>query len=79
MVITETITKNGVQLVKTYSDAGYRIRKVGTNEIYVDAVDPVGSGRTYVETGIKIPKTPDPVSEIEEKAKAYDIIVGGEE
>lgn len=79
MVITETITKDGMKLVKNYSDAGVMIQKVGTEEIYVDAVDPVGSGRTYVETDIKIPEAPKPMSEIEEKAMAYDIIVGGKE
>ena len=78
MIITETITIDGVQLVKNYSDAGYKIQKVGTDEIYVDAVDPIGSGRTYIETNERI-ETPEPLSEIEEKAMAYDIIVGGKE
>ena len=50
MIITETITINGKQFTKNYSDAGFYIQKVGTNEIYSEAVDPIDSGRTYIET-----------------------------
>lgn len=41
---------DGVVLVRTYSDAGKMIRKVGTDEMYAEAIDPEGSGRTYEET-----------------------------
>lgn len=54
MIITETITINGKEFTKNYSDAGYMIQKVGTEEIYSEAVDPINSGRTYVETDILI-------------------------
>ena len=77
MIITETITIKGEQFVKNYSDAGYKIRKVGTNEIYYEAIDKIGSGRTYVETDELI-EAQESMSETEEKAKAYDIITGGE-
>lgn len=50
MIITETITIKGKEFTKNYSDAGYMIQKVGTEEIYSEAIDPVDSGRTYVET-----------------------------
>ena len=50
MIITETITINGKQFTKNYSDEGFYIQKVGTEEIYSEAVDPVDSGRTYIET-----------------------------
>jgi len=46
MIRTET--KEG--LVRTYSDAGLRIRQNETGAVYDEAVDPVGSGRTYSET-----------------------------
>ena len=48
-------TNNG--LVTTKSDAGkYIIRDDGTQ--YENAVDPVGSGRTYTESEISIPTEP---------------------
>ena len=52
MIITEyyMTRSDGVVLVRSYSDAGKMIRKVGTDEVYADAIDPEGSGRTYEET-----------------------------
>lgn len=50
MIQTETFTINNHELIRTYSDAGFKIRKNGTDEIYDEAIDPAGSGRTYVET-----------------------------
>ena len=47
MIITETRTDG---LIRTYSDTGRRIRKVGTDEIYDEAVDLSTSGYTYEET-----------------------------
>ena len=47
MIITETRTDG---LIRTYSDTGRRIRKVGTDEIYDEAIDLATSGYTYVET-----------------------------
>lgn len=41
---------DGVVLVRTHSDAGKMIRKVGTDEMYAEAIDPEGSGRIYEET-----------------------------
>ena len=43
--------KDGVNLVRTYSDKGETIRKVGTNEVYDEAVDIESAGFTYEETG----------------------------
>ena len=54
MIITETITINGKEFTRNYSDTGYMIQKVGINEIYSEAIDPINSGRTYVETDILI-------------------------
>ena len=50
MIITETITINGKQFTKNYSDEGFYIQKVGTEEVYSEAIDPIDSGRTYLET-----------------------------
>ena len=49
----------GDKFVRTYSDEGYYIRKIGTNEIYVDAIDLKTSSYEYVETDEKIEVIPD--------------------
>lgn len=41
---------DGVELIRTYSDKGVKIQKVGTDEIYDDAVDVEGAGYRYTET-----------------------------
>lgn len=53
MIQAETITIRGRQLTRTYSDAGRYIERDGAR--YAEAVDPVGSGRTYTETDEPIP------------------------
>ena len=73
MIKSETITINGRTLVRTYSDANRMIKQNGTGAVYSEAYDPVGSGRTYTETD-EIIETDIP--DTEEKAKAYDIIMG---
>lgn len=52
MIIREfyTTRKDGVNLYRTYSDIGMQIRKVGTDEIYDDAIDIEGAPHTYEET-----------------------------
>lgn len=50
MIQTEPMTINNHHLIRTYSDAGFKIRKDGTDEIYDEAIDPADSGRTYTET-----------------------------
>lgn len=42
--------KDGVKLNKTYSDSGFYIRKVGTEEVYDEAIDVEGAPYTYEET-----------------------------
>ena len=42
--------EDGVSLYRTYSDTYNYIRKVETNEVYVDAVDVEGAPYTYEET-----------------------------
>lgn len=43
---------DGVNLFRTYSDKGLRIRKVGTDEIYDEAIDIESAPYTYEETEI---------------------------
>ena len=72
MIQTENITINGRELTRTYSDGGYYIQRDGVR--YAEAIDPVGSCRTYTET--EVPMESDPMTETEEKAAAYDILMG---
>lgn len=56
MIQTETITIRGRQMARTYSDAGMMIERDGVR--YSEAVDPIGSGRTYTETDEPVPEEP---------------------
>lgn len=53
MIIQEQIEND---LVKTYSDKGMMIRKIGTDELYSEAIDPKRFNRKYEETDIPIEK-----------------------
>jgi hypothetical protein len=56
MIVRDNITReDGVVLVRTYSDERRYIRKVGTNEVYADAVDLYPSAYEYEETEEYIP------------------------
>lgn len=70
MVVYET---HG-DLVTAYSDQGVYIYGGFPEGDYVSATDPVSAERVYTETDIQI--EPDMRSEIEQKAEAYDVIVG---
>lgn len=41
---------DGVNLFRTYSDKGMQIRKVGTDEVYDEAIDIENAPYTYEET-----------------------------
>lgn len=49
---------DGVKLYRTYSDQNLMIRKLGTEEVYAEAIDVSTAAFVYVETETKIP-TPD--------------------
>ena len=46
--------KDGVNLFRTYSDKGMQIRKIGTDEIYDEAVDVETANFVYEETDVPI-------------------------
>ena len=46
--------EDGVNLYRTYSDEGMMIQKVGTDEVYDEAIDVEGASFKYVETNIRI-------------------------
>ena len=68
-------TRNdGVNLYKTYSNEGYMIHKLNTEEIHIEAIDVENAPFEYEETTEKIDGKE--LSELELKAQAYDILVG---
>lgn len=46
--------KDGINLYRSYSDEDYMIRKIGTDEIYDEAIDIENAPYEYEETDIKI-------------------------
>lgn len=56
-----TIRKDGIKLIKTYSNNNKYIKKVGTDEIYDAAIDPENEleNRVYLETEENIPAKED--------------------
>ena len=72
MIQTENIIINGRQLIRIYSDSGHYIQRDGVR--YTEAIDPADSGRTYTDTDVPIEGTA--MTETEEKAAAYDILMG---
>lgn len=72
MIVSENMTINGRSFVKTYSDSGYMVERDGIR--YSEAIDPAEFGRVYTETDERIPY--DDLTEVEQKAAAYDILTG---
>ena len=64
-MIVQEIIEDYTTLVKTYSNAGFMIRKKGTDEIYSEAIDPKNMNREYEETDIRIDQQIDEVLEDE--------------
>lgn len=60
MIVQEQIEND---LVKTYSDNRMMIRKIGTEELYSEAIDPKKFNREYEETDIPIEQTSDEPAE----------------
>ncbi len=58
MIITEYYIEraDGTELYRTFSDSGVMIQKLGTDELYSEAVDAQGSGNAYTETDIPVPE-----------------------
>ena len=46
--------KDGVNLYKTYSDEGYRIKQIETSNVYDEAIDVEDAPYTYEETDMPI-------------------------
>ena len=76
MLNTENITIDGNDFVHTWSDLGMYILQTDTQIEYEEAYDLVAYPHTYEETDHPIEEE-EPT--IEEKAEAYDILMGGTE
>lgn len=75
MIVTELLNNN--TLIKHYSDAGMLILQEETGAKYGEAIDVYPCPFTYTETDEPAEPEEDPdMTEIEEKAAAYDIITG---
>lgn len=75
-MIVEEYLREGT-LVKHYSDQGYLIEQTETGARYGEAVDIVPCPFTYVEADEKADPDAEPeMTETEEKAQAYDILMG---
>lgn len=64
MIKTEEIVINDKTFIRNYSDDNKYIQKVGTDEVYSEAVDIPTARYTYVETDKDIET---PAEEIQEK------------
>ena len=73
MIKTENLAINNRAFVRTYSDSGYMVERDGVR--YSEAIDPAELGRIYTETDEPVDGVE--MSETEEKAAAYDILMGG--
>ena len=70
MIKTESMTINGKAFVRTFSDSGYMVERDGVR--YGEAIDPAEFNRQYTETDEPI----EDMTETEQKALAYDILMG---
>ena len=75
MIVIENLTINDKEFIKTFSNTGYMIERDGVR--YDEAIDPAELNRQYTETDELIQY--EVMSETEEKAEAYDILMGVKE
>ena len=69
MIVEEVISET---LVRHYSDEGMKIKQEETGAVYDEAVDVIPCRYTYTETDIPIEDD----TTVEDKAEAYDILMG---
>ena len=69
MIVEEMVGKR----IRHYSSEGFKIRQVETGIVYEDAVDVLPCRYTYEETDELIQ---DEAMTVEDKAEAYDILMG---
>lgn len=72
MIKTETFQINGIDFIRTFSDAGMMIHGGNPEADYTEAIDPAELGRTYTETDIPIEQGEAEAEEI------VNILTGGD-
>ena len=70
--------EDAVSLYRTYSDKGMMILQNETGVTYAEAIDVENAPYTYSETDEPIEVIETDMTELTEKAKAYDILMGVE-
>lgn len=65
MIVKEYFTtrEDGVTLYRTYSDSDFKIHKIGTAEVYDEAIDVFDAPFVYEETTEKVVKIDEVVDE----------------
>ena len=76
MIIKEILNET---LERHYSDAGFKIQKVGTEEIYDDAIDLIELHYEYIETDIPIDSDLEPDQMTAQYVEAAKILLGEQE
>jgi len=71
MIVQEHFDVNGRDFIRTYSNSGRYVVRDGVS--YSEACDPAEFGRTYTE-GDLMPE--EERTDIQDKAEAYDILMG---
>ena len=69
MIKTEMVTDT---LIRTWSDEGFYIKGGNPEGLYIEAIDPVSAGRTYVETNIPIDTDPEDEATVEHYQAALE-------
>lgn len=72
MIKTETVTINEKEYTRTWSDNHKMMER--DDSFYEEALDPIDSGRIYIETNEDIQD--EMLDEVEAKALGYDILIG---
>lgn len=72
-IIVETFYINDREFTRIYSNANRYVVRDGVS--YSEACDPAEFGRTYIEGDI-MPSDESEISDISDKAEAYDILMG---
>lgn len=65
---------DGVKLFRTYSNEGKQIVQNETGIFYSEAIDVENAPYTYTESDL--PVDGEELTEVEEKAQAYDVLMG---
>ena len=71
-IVQEHFDVNGVDFIRTYSDAGRYVVGGSPYGEYTEACDPAEYGRTYTEGNVM----PEYDETLADKAEAYDILMG---